>query len=252
MAKNPWKVVEEIIRNSDLLLNILDARFPDKTMNSVIEGKIRTAGKTFFYVLNKSDLVNMTKTKSSIQMLKARAPVIAFSAKDRTGKGKLMDFLKRFAKESKQAIRVGIVGYPNVGKSAIINALTGRRAAPTSPVAGYTKGKRWVKLTENILLVDTPGVIPNKEKSEIELIMKDAMTQIEDPEGVAEELLERLIKKNKRAIEEFYNVEIREDVHDTLTAIAISKSKLKKGGVPDLAGAGKLVIEDWQRGKLVI
>lgn len=252
MAKNPWKVVEEIIRNSDLLLNILDARFPDKTMNSVIEGKIRTSGKTFFYVLNKTDLVEISQTKKSIQMLKARAPVIAFSAKDRTGKGKLMDFLKRFAKESKKNIKVGLVGYPNVGKSAIINALSGRRAAPTSPVAGFTKGKKWIKLTDNILLIDTPGVIPNKEKSEINLIMKDAMTQIEDPEGVAEELLERLIKKNKRAIEKFYNVEVREDVHDTLTAIAISKSKLKKGGIPDLDAAGKLIIEDWQRGKLVI
>lgn len=252
MTKNPWKVVEEIINNSDLLLNILDARFPDKTMNSVIEGKIRTAGKTFFYVLNKSDLVSMAKTKSSIQMLKARAPVIAFSAKDRIGKGKLMDFLKRFAKESKKDIKVGLVGYPNVGKSAIINTLSGRKVAPTSPVAGFTRGKKWIKLTANILLIDTPGVIPNKEKSEIELIMKDAITIIEDPEGIAEELLERLIKKNKKAVEEFYNVEAREDVHDTLTAIAIAKSKLKKGGVPDLAGAGKLVIEDWQRGKLVI
>ena len=252
MAKNPWKVVEEIIRNSDLLLNVLDARFPDKTMNSVIEGKINAAGKTFFYVLNKSDLVDTSKTKKSIQMLKSRAPVIAFSAKSRIGKGKLMDFLKRFAKESRKDIKVGLVGYPNVGKSAIINTLAGRKVAPTSPVAGFTRGKKWIKITDYILLIDTPGVIPNKEKSEIELIMKDAITKVEDPEGVAEELLERLIKKNKKAIEEFYNVEVREDVHDTLTAIAISKSKLKKGGVPDLAGAGKLVIEDWQRGKLVI
>lgn len=249
---SPWKVVDEIIRKSDLILNILDARFPDKTQNSIIEGKIRSSGKKFFYILNKADLVDIHQIKKSINLLKENAPVIAFSAKDKTGKGKLIDFIKRFAKERKKSIKVGVVGYPNTGKSSIINVLAGKKVARTSPVAGFTKGKQWVRLSENILLIDTPGVIPEKEKSTIELVMKDAITQIEDPEGTAEDLLDKLLKKNRRALEEFYNIEASDNSHETLESIAKAKKKLKKGGLLDLDAAGRLVIEDWQRGKLII
>ena len=236
MAK-PWVVVDRIIRNSDLILNVLDARFPDKTMNSIIAGRIRSAGKKFFYILNKSDLVEIEQIKRAINYLRDEAPVVAFSAKEQTGKGKLLDFIKRFAKERKKSIRVGVVGYPNTGKS---------------PIAGFTKGKQWIRLTPDILLIDTPGVIPTKEKSEVELVMKDAVTQVEDPEGVATELLDKLCKKNKLAIEQFYNIEVKDDPYETLEAIAKAKHKLKKGGLLDLDAAGRMVIEDWQRGKLVI
>lgn len=251
MAK-PWVVVDRIIKNSDLILNVLDARFPDKTMNSIIAGRIKSAGKKFFYILNKSDLVEIEQIKRAINYLRDEAPVVAFSAKEQTGKGKLLDFIKRFAKERKKSIRVGVVGYPNTGKSSIINVLAGRKAARTSPIAGFTKGKQWIRISEDVLLIDTPGVIPTKEKSEVELVMKDAVTQVEDPEGVATELLEKLCKKNRRAIEQFYNIEAKDDPYETLEAIAKAKHKLKKGGLLDLDAAGRMIIEDWQRGKLVI
>ncbi|MDP4012907.1 MAG: GTPase [Candidatus Nanoarchaeia archaeon] len=250
MAKKPWAVVNEIIREADLILEVLDARFPEETRNSIIEGRINNLGKSFFYILNKSDLVEDKQIRKSIDLLKKRAQVIRFSAKERYGKRKLLYLINKFAR--KKSISVGVVGYPNVGKSSIINALKGQKSAPVSPVAGYTKGKQWIKLSGKILLIDTPGVIPVKEKAFLKLVIKDAITNIEDPEGIAIELLEELIKKDKKAIEAFYNIEVKSTAQETLEEIAKIKRKLKKGGELDLDAAGKIVIENWQRGKLKI
>lgn len=250
MAKKPWVVVNGIIRESDLILEVLDARFPEETRNSIIEGRINNLGKSFFYILNKSDLVDEKQIRKSIDLLKKRAPVIKFSAKERYGKRKLIYLMQKFA--NKKSISVGVVGYPNVGKSSIINTLKGQKSAPVSPIAGYTKGKQWIKLSGKILLIDTPGVIPVKEKAVLKLVMKDAITNIEDPEGIGVELLEELIKKDKKIVEEFYKIEIKDTAQEALEEIAKVKRKLKKGGELDLDAAGKIVINDWQRGKLKI
>jgi len=70
MIKNPWKVVDAIIRESDLILEIVDARFPEITRNSIIEGKINRARKKFFYILNKVDLVDTKQIRRAVKLFR--------------------------------------------------------------------------------------------------------------------------------------------------------------------------------------
>lgn len=251
-----WKVVDKITEESDVVIELLDARFPYETKNTVIEGRLREAKKPFIRVITKSDLVDKNKVNKAAKILKA----IPFSAKQRINTRTLIreimkyydktkkEFIKKWGKKEKQFyLKVGVLGYPNIGKSSLINALKGRKSAPTSAEAGYTKGKQWIKITPKILLIDTPGVIPFKEKNELKLVLKSAITKLDDPETIALDLIE-MIPKTK--LEKYYQIKISKNSEKTLTSIAIKKNLIKKGNIPDLKRTAVMLIKDIQRNKL--
>jgi len=249
MKKNYWKVVDEIIRQSDLVLNILDSRFYNETRNEVIEKKLRDYRKKFIFVLNKSDTVSKNDLKKAFKGLRNASAVIAISTRERHGKLKLLRTITYLIK--KRPIIIGVVGYPNTGKSSVINYLAGRKKARTSPEAGFTKGKQWINLSRNIRLIDTPGVIPSKEKSKMELALKSAVTRVEDAEETAAEIIRIIIRKRKfNTLKKRYGIKESINPSIILEMIAKSKNKLKKKGELDLDGAAKMVIHDWQKGKL--
>lgn len=243
-----WGVVDEILRKSDLILNILDSRFYNETRNKKIEEKIKAYGKKYILVLNKSDLVSMEKLTEAFDELSRKAITIPLSCRERKGKVRLIKAITRSVK--KRPMIIGVVGYPNTGKSSVINYLTGRKKARTSSVAGFTRGIQWVKVSKNIKLIDTPGVITDEERDESGLAIKDALTKIDDYEHVASKILDILIRTNKKVLEKRYEIKIKRDALSTLKEIAISKHKLKKGGELDLEGASRLIVNDWQKGKL--
>ncbi len=245
-----WKIVDEILRKSDIILNVLDSRFYNETRNEVIENKMRDYGKKFIFILNKSDLVSLNELHQAFDNLKEISLTVPVSCKDRRGKLRLIKAITSSVK--KRPMTIGVVGYPNTGKSSIINYLIGRKKARTSPVAGFTRGMQWINLSKNIKLIDTPGVIPSKEKKESDLALKSALTNIEDHEEVAYKILENLIRKNKKILENKYNIKVKKDILETLKEIAKSKGKLKKGGVLDLESASRMIVNDWQKGKLKI
>lgn len=254
-----WQVVDRIINEVDVIIELLDARFPYETKNTVIEGHLRKAKKPFIRVITKSDLVDKKKLDKAAKKLKA----ITFSAKKHFHTQTLIkEIMKHFKTTEKQFkkkwkgkriaekqffLKVGVIGYPNIGKSSLINALKGRKSAPTSPIAGFTKGKQWIKVTNKILLIDTPGVIPFKEKNQLKLILKSAITQVKDPEETAIDLIE-MIPKSK--LEEFYKIKTAKDSEETLKTIAKKKNLIKKGNIPDLKRAGNLLIQDIQKNKI--
>lgn len=254
-----WKVVDRIIKEAELMIEVLDARFPYETKNTVIEGRLRENKIPFIRVLTKADLVDKEKAKKAAKKLKA----IPFSAKQRLNtKILLREIMKHYASlkreflkrnkgkkiaETPYFIKVGVIGYPNIGKSSLINALKGRKSAPTSPVAGYTKGKQWIKITPKILLIDTPGVIPFKEKNQLKLIIKSAITHVKDPEQTAIDILDQIPKEK---LEQYYKIKIAKDQEKTLERIAKKKNLLKKGNQPDLKRAGLQLINDIQKNKL--
>ena len=246
-----WKIVDEILRKSDIILNILDARYPEETRNEVIEKKMKDYGKKFIFILNKSDLVSLKQLTETYDSLKSIAPTAPVSCRDRRGKLRLIKLITSSVR--KRPMAIGVVGYPNTGKSSIINYLVGRKTARTSPVAGFTRGMQWIRLSENIKLIDTPGVIPTKEREETDLALKSALTNIKDYEDVAYKILDLLIKKNKKHLEKIYNIKVNNnDPIETLKEIAHIKGKLKKGGEPDIDGASRLIVNDWQKGKLKV
>ncbi len=245
-----WDIVDEILRKSDIILNILDSRFYNETRNKKIEEKIRAYRKKYIFVLNKSDLVSLKKLQVAFDELTRFAKVVPLSCIERRGKLRLIKAITSSVK--KRPMTIGVVGYPNTGKSSVINYLAGRKAARTSPVAGFTRGVQWIKLSKNFKLIDTPGVIPLEEKEESDLAVKATLTAIQDPETVALKIISIILIKNKKLLEKKYSIKAKQKPEEVLEQIAESKKKLKKKGELDIESAARLIINDWQKGKLKV
>ncbi len=245
-----WKRVQSVVEESDLLLEIIDARFPISTRNRRVEKEIKKQGKKLALVLNKADLVSGKQVKESKKILGKRFTVVFVSVKTRKGIGRLRELVATIAGEKR--LRIGVIGYPNTGKSSIINALTGKKRAKVSPTAGYTKGEQWIRVSGKIQMVDTPGVIPFEKMDEGELALLNAKTpeQLKDPLAAGEKVVEFFQKNYPEKFLEAFGVKCGErDAEEVLEELAEKKGKLLKGGKPDLNNVSKWLLKEWQRGK---
>lgn len=237
--------VKDIIREVDVVLVVLDCQDPHGTRNFEIERYTAQEGKVLVFVLNKCDLVDREGLMPMKRRLSGVAPAVFTSAKDKYGIGKLKSMIKRHA--PRMPVRVGIVGYPNVGKSMLANALKGKRSAGVSPVAGFTKGQQWLKVSENMLLYDSPGVVDKRAEGDLAIIGAVDPDKCADPVGAAMKILDRVNFENPGEIEKRYGVEFGDGVLD---GIAKERGRLKPGGIPDAKAAAIIVIREWNRGKL--
>jgi len=246
--KSYWKAVNKVIRESDVLLLILDARFVEETRNEEIEQKVKSSGKPLIYVLTKCDLAE----KRNMEVLKRTlVPSVFVSAKEHWGSIKLRDRIMIEAKRAygdREDVWVGVLGYPNVGKSSLINLMRGRHSAPTSSLSGHTRGAQFIRADKRIMFVDTPGVIPYMEKDEVKHVFIGTVdyTKAADPDIAAIELMRRFPGK----IGSYYGVPEGEDKESALEAIAIRKKVLQKGGIPDMMRMARIIIKDFQRGRI--
>ena len=247
MARNFWDLVNKVISDSDILLMVLDSRMIDGTRNMEIEDKVVRFGKPLIYVMNKCDLVD----KHYIEKIRKNTPNSIFiSAKEHLGTKMLRERIMIAASKLKlKEVRVGVLGYPNVGKSSLINALNGKRSTPTSSVSGYTKAVQKVNVGGGIMLIDTPGVIPymeNAVNAKHSFIGTIDHIKEKDPDVVAMQLMNEF----PGLLEKFYDVEINEDKDDTLEAIARKFNMVEKGNSPDIFRAARKILYDWQTGKI--
>ena len=137
-------IVENLINEVDIVLEILDARFIEKSRHYDLEKKMKNSKKVLIHVLNKADLVNTNEIVKNEEFDSFKI-YLFFSVKKRRGVRTLKDLIKIEAKKlGKEVTNVGIVGYPNTGKSSIINLLTGKSSAKTSPSLFSTKCSRGV------------------------------------------------------------------------------------------------------------
>lgn len=237
-----WRHVNAVLRAADIIIEVLDARFIPETRNYEIEEKIRISGKKILYVVTKCDLADKEKIEKGTKNLN---PSVYISSKEHYGttilKKKILELSKR------KSTVVGVVGYPNVGKSSLINALSGRGAARTSAESGFTKGLQKVKVDNKILLLDTPGVFPKLEKDIEKHGMIGAIdyAKIKEPEIVAL----KIINGEKELVKRYYNVD-GEDEEDILEKLAVKWSKIGKKGIPDLEAAARYFLREWQAGKI--
>ncbi|HLC53381.1 MAG TPA: GTPase [Candidatus Nanoarchaeia archaeon] len=247
-------IVKEVIRISDVILEVLDARFIEETRNRELEALIREGNKVLIYVVNKADLVDIREVKRRDEF-KAIKPYVFFSCTSLIGRKRLRDMIKICVKRlaMKRQAHVGIIGYPNTGKSSLINLLTGRKAMGTSSVAGFTKGMQKIRFTKDILILDTPGIIPLAEESILtrDIVKKHATIgigrydRIKDPEFV----VARLMQEYPGMMEEFYSIDANGDAEILLLELGRKRNLLSKGGQIDIDRTARLVLKDWQENK---
>ena len=242
-----WDIVKKIVRDADIVMEIVDARFPQQSRNTELEDFVRGSGKKLIIVLNKSDLISKRNAQKAKDSITERCVFV--SARQRSGVKALKIGIEKLV--SGDEAKVAIVGYPNTGKSSIINMLRGRKAARTSSTAGFTRGKQHVRISNKILLIDTPGVIPLQESNETLMAMLSAKNahQLNDMEGAGMEIAEYLILNMPETLRGFYGVEAK-DGEEFLEKLAFHRKKLLSGGRPDLNSAARTLIEDFQRGKI--
>ena len=252
-------VVTEILKISDIILEVLDARFIEDTRNIELEEEVKKKGKKLIYVLNKCDLVDVPKKRLEMKEL-GLYPYVFISCTTRKGAKELRTKLKIEAKrvvlphEEMRRFQVGIIGYPNTGKSSLINFLTGSGAARVGAEAGFTKGMQKIRLTAEILILDTPGVIPAKDYShqKQEMISQHAKISARDANKVKrpDVVIQTIMNEYGPIIEEYYGVKVNGDGDLLIEEIGRKKNLLKKGGIVDEDRTAREILKDWQEGRI--
>ncbi|ABL88222.1 small GTP-binding protein [Pyrobaculum islandicum DSM 4184] len=248
--KETWRLVRRVIEDGDVVLEVVDARDPGATRVEDVEKLADKLGKRLLIVLNKADLVErdvLEKWRSYFKSL-GRA-VVYISAKYRLGTRKLIVAIRSLA--PRIPVTVVVVGYPNVGKSTIINYLKGRYVAPTSPKPGWTRGEQLVRAKSWLLVLDTPGVVKTMSTGDLALDVIKGLVDpgaIDDPVPYAYALLRRVLSYNPKALVEAYGIDC--DLENALEEIGRVKKRLLKGGKVNIDEAARIVLKDWIVGKL--
>lgn len=254
-------IVDDIIKVSDIVIEVLDARFIEDTRNLEIEEAVKMRGKRLIYVLNKIDLVDPEVKKKEMKE-KGLYPYVFVSCTTRKGSRELRDKIKIEAKridlpeDGMKRVQIGIIGYPNTGKSSLINFLTGTSAAKVGAEAGFTKTMQKIRLTSDILILDTPGVIPAKEYSAQaqEMISKHAKVSARDATKVKrpDMVIHTLMKEYAKQFEDFYGIKADGNGDVLIEEYGKQKNMLRKGGVVDEDRAARQILTDWQEGKIKV
>ena len=174
------------------------------------------------------------------------------SIKNPFGRGSLIDLLRQFSilhKDRKQ-ISVGLVGYPNVGKSSIINALRGKAVAKVAPIPGETKVWQYVTLMRRIYLIDCPGIVPPNHNDTPQDLLLRGVVRVENVDNPEQYIPAVLNKVKPHHMERTYELKGWKDHIHFLEMLARKGGRLLKGGEPDVDGVAKMVLNDFMRGKI--
>ncbi|KAM4797367.1 nucleolar GTP-binding protein 2 [Rhinophrynus dorsalis] len=254
-SKRIWGELYKVIDSSDVIVQVLDARDPMGTRSPHIETYLKKEKpwKHLIFVLNKCDLVPTWATKRWVARLSEDYPTLAFhsSLTNPFGKGAFIQLLRQFGKlhTDKKQISVGFIGYPNVGKSSVINTLRSKKVCNVAPIAGETKVWQYITLMRRIFLIDCPGVVYPSGDSETDIVLKGVVQveKIKSPEDHIDAVLERA---KPEYIRKTYRIDSWENAEDFLEKLAFRTGKLLKGGEPDRQTVSKMVLNDWQRGRI--
>eukprot|EP00210_Caulerpa_lentillifera_P002156 g2070.t1 len=267
-TKEYFKDFRKVVALADVVVQVLDARDPLGCRSRELEDFVREASppKRLVFLLNKIDLVPRGILESWLKYLRLHAPTIAFKSSTQKqnrnlgqakhmescgsrclGADHLIQLLKNYTRNAgiKTAITVGLVGVPNVGKSSVINSLKRSRSAHVGNKPGVTTHVQEFHLDKQILLLDSPGVIHEKKQSVMQGVMR--IEQLSDPVGFVEEITKKLDPVKLCSV---YQISDFTSVQEFLQMLANKTGKLKKGGIADVETVSKMVIQDWNNGKI--
>jgi len=263
-SKRIWGEFFKVVDCSDVILHVIDARNVPGTRCTMIEKHIakNASHKHLVFILNKIDLVPNWVAKRWMGELAKVRPTIAFHASltHAFGKGALISLLRQFGKlhADKKQISVGVVGYPNVGKSSVINTLISKKSCKVAPIPGETKIWQYISLFKRIFLVDCPGVVVDTAgDTEEDSVLKGVVRaeRLETPEDFIPAILAKV--KREHIVAQYDLPSKASDGTATwktplelLEMISIKRGRLLKGGEPCLRSSAISILNDYQRGKL--
>mmetsp|Transcript_10125 Transcript_10125/g.22783 ORF Transcript_10125/g.22783 Transcript_10125/m.22783 type:complete len:670 (-) Transcript_10125:21-2030(-) len=260
-SRRIWGELYKVVDSSDVIIEVLDARDPMGTRCMQLEQELRRtrSHKHLILLLNKVDLVPTWVTKKWVQLLTKEFPTLAFHASitNPFGKSALLNLLRQMGgllKERKH-VTVGLIGYPNVGKSSVVNALKKKKVCNAAPVPGETKIWQYVALTKRLYLLDCPGIVPPSASdfmADCAKVLKGVVRaeRIESPSDYIDEVLSRvkrpyLLQKYRLPADATWT-----NGEEFLTLVGKKMGKLVKGGDADLDTTARIVLYDWQRGRI--
>jgi len=193
---------------------------------------------------------NTQNQKSNLMQSSQKFTDSSKSMSQAVGVDALMSLLKNYCRtlKLKTSLSVGFIGYPNTGKSSVVNSLKRTRSVGTSARPGFTTCLQEVKLDGNIKLIDSPGVLLNQHDDPTSLVLKNAI-RVDQVDGV-QAVTGILDRCPKDSLMEVYEIPEFETTEEFLFHVAKNRGKLKKGGVPDVEQASRLVLRDWNSGKI--
>ncbi len=271
MLKTKKQIIEDL-KLIDVIIEILDARIPLASQNPDI--KQITANKKKIVVLNKSDLADEKETKKWIEYFKNQG-IIAIPTDSNLGKGTketlkavqnlMQEEMEKAASRGRinKNIRIMICGIPNVGKSSFINRMINKKSAEVGNRPGVTKQKQWLRVSSNIELLDTPGVLWPKFESH-DVALKLAYTgsikdELINKDEIAYNLIKYLKNNNKNELfarykltDDDFNSIIPEDDEalELMNMIARKRGAIISGGEIDYEKVSAIILNDFRTGKI--
>ncbi len=264
MAKTR-RLMTESLRLVDIVIEVTDARIPYSSRNPEMD---RLVGKKpRIVLLNKCDAANETVTSRWIDHYKRNGiPAIATDCRSGKNINRVIPLVKEVLKDEIEKwnakgmigrpVRIMIVGIPNVGKSSLINRLAGSKRAKVEDRPGVTRGKQWVTLSNDVELLDMPGVLwPKFEDQDVGLSLAftgAVKDDIMDMESLACFFIKKLRTVSPEAFKERYNVEVSSEQTDyeVLEAIGKRRGFLVSGGEINTERAAIILIDEFRSGKL--
>lgn len=284
--KSFYKELVKVIEASDVILEVLDARDPLGTRCVDMENMVMKSGpdKRLVLLLNKIDLVPREAAEKWLKYLREELPAVAFKCStqeqksnlgwkstrkagkavksgkannilqtsDCLGAETLIKLLKNYSRshDIKKSITVGVIGLPNVGKSSLINSLKRSQVANVGATPGLTRSMQEVQLDKNVKLLDCPGVVMLKSsETDASIALRNCkrIEKLDDPIGPVKEILKLCPDK---ILVTLYKIPGFSSVDDFLQIVATVRGKLKKGGIVDVESAARIVLHDWNVGKI--
>jgi len=255
--------MQEDIKLIDLVIELVDARIPLSSRNPDIDelGK----NKARLIIMNKSDLSDEVRNQEWASYFKSLGYfVVQLDARSKVGMKTVTNVVMDACKEKierdrkrgikNRPVRAMVVGIPNVGKSTFINSYAGKACAKTGNKPGVTKGKQWIRLNQNVELLDTPGILwPKFEDQMVGLrlaligAIKDEILNIDE---LSIELIKILTQYYPGVLSERYSVDEDMEPVKILEGIAENRKCISKGNELDYSKAATLLIDEFRSGKL--
>ncbi len=261
--KKTFDLIKANLKLVDCVVELIDARAPFATSNPMLRDIIDK--KPIVIAINKADLAdpkNLAKwekyyTELGISYVKINSKtgqnIKALLSEVRNASSEVLE--KMVSKNRiNRRLRLMIVGIPNVGKSTLINRLSGKRSAKTGNKPGVTKGKQWIRLSEDLELLDTPGVLWHDFEDETLAMNLAATGAIKDEvlplDDVCIYLIKRLVADYPELLVERYDIELLESktAVDYMDDISRRRGLIRKGGTPDYERTIRLILDEFRNG----